>query len=302
MWIFFVLLGQFLNAIVVIVDKHIVTAKVVSRPIVYTFYVSLLSIIAIFALPFGVSVPSTVTIAASLLGALCYTFSIYLLYKSLQHTDPSDTLPVIGGVSALTTFIASSLLLKEDLPHHFMVGFFVLVLGMVLISHFKFSRRAIYQLFGSGFFFGFSTVLVKLIFSNDTFINGFFWSRMANVLLALLMLLLPGMYKLVMGDEKKTGQTRSKKKRKGYSKVLLILSNKALAGAAFFCILLAIKHGNVSIINALAATQYIFLFIFALIWHKSFPGYFSPELHRHELVHKISATALIVLGFIILFI
>jgi drug/metabolite transporter (DMT)-like permease len=301
-WIAFVLIGQFLNALAVIVDKHIVTSKIVSKPITYTFYVGLLSIIALGALPFGVVLPTTICIIASLIGAIFYIISIYLLYESLQHSDPSDSLPIIGGVSALTTFFASYLILGQNLPNHFIAGFFILVLGMMLISHFKFDRATLFQIIGSGAFFGMSTIMIKIVFINDTFLNGFFWSRMANVFIALLLLLIPGIYSKIIHTEKIPTYTKKGKKRRTASKVFFVLGNKALAGIAFFCTLLAIKFGDISLVNALAATQYIFLFIFALVFSKSFPGYFSTTTHRHELIHKISATILIVIGFLVLFV
>ena len=303
-WIVFVLIGQFLNALVVVGDKHIVTAKIVSRPIIYTFYVGLLSMVALFALPFGVTLPSSAIILPSLLAGLFFVLSIYLLYESLKNSDPSDTLPVIGGVSALITFFGSYVILGEGLPSHFFTGFFILIVGMVFISHFKFNRTVIYELVGSGVFFGMSTILLKVVFLNDTFINGFFWSRMANVFVVLLLLLLPGVYGLLVNEERAhTAVTNKNKKRPSTSsKILFVLGNKALAGVAFFCILIAIKFGNVSMINALAATQYIFLFIFAIIWKKALPGYFSDSTYKHELIHKVFATSLIVIGFIVLFI
>lgn len=301
-WIAFVLLGQFLNALVVIGDKHIVASKIVSKPIVYTFYVGLLSIVAVFALPFGVGLPSPSIILPSLISALFFTLSIYLLYESLVDSDPSDTLPVIGGVSALSTFAASYFMLGEGLPSHFFTGFVVMIFGMMFVSHFKFNRHTIYQLAGSGLFFGLSTVTLKIVFLNDSFANGFFWSRMANVFVVLLLLLIPGVYSLVVRHDKTSSKNRKGKERRQISKILFVLGNKALAGVAFFCILLAIKFGNVAMVNALASTQYIFLFIFAILWRKMLPGYFSEEEHRFELVHKIFATALIVIGFMILFI
>lgn len=301
-WIAFVLFGQFLNALVVLLDKHIVSAKIVSKPIVYTFYVNLLSIIAIFALPFGVASPSLETLCYSVLAGVAFAISIFLLYRSLTHSDPSDTIPVIGGVSAITTFVASYFFLDQALPHNFLIGFFILVLGMVLISHFKFDRKAIYELTGSGLFFGLSTVLVKMVFMNETFVNGFFWTRMANVLIAVLILLIPGAYRSIRGDKEHSGVTRRGKKRKLSSKVFFILGNKALAGVSFFFILMAIKHGDIALVNALAAAQYVFLFIFAILWRNSFPDYFSSKKYKHELIHKISAIALICIGFLILFI
>lgn len=300
-WIFFVIAGQFLNALVVVVDKHIVSSKVVSKPIIYAFYVSFLSIFVIFALPFGVTLPGSENASISLLAAIFYIFSIYFLYKSLEQSDPSDVIPVVGGAAAISAFISSSLILGENLPNHFLLAFFILVLGMVLISHLRFGKEVFSQIVASGFFFGLSTVLLKLLFLNDTFLNGFFWSRMANVLVALALLILPGVYRLLKDDTRSAGKNRAGRERRPEAKAAFIILNKTLAGMAFLLILIAIKFGVVSLVNALAATQYIFLLIFALIWQKKFPDYFSSIVHKHELSHKLAATTLIVIGFFVLF-
>jgi drug/metabolite transporter (DMT)-like permease len=292
-WLLFVVLGQFLYATVVLTDRFIVSKKVVGDPVVYAFYVSILSIFAIVAIPFGVTMPSIETIVYSLIVAITYLFSIYFLYESLRKSNPSEVVPVIGGVAAITAFIGSTIILKTELPGHFLTGFGILVVGMLLISHFKFTARSFLFLSGSGICFGLSTVIMKLMFESETFVNGFFWSRMANVIVALLLLLVPSIYLAIKRDWKSPGKS---------NKAKLVVGNKFLAGLGFICILIAIKGGEVSIVNALSATQYIFLLIFAIFFSKLLPEYFDETVHKHEFLHKSLATALIVIGFFVLFI
>ncbi len=292
-WLLFVIIGQFLNAVVVFIDRQIVATRTVSKPIVYTFYVGLLSGFVIVLLPLGgVEIPTPETIILSLLGAVAFVVSILFLYESFLWSDPSELMPVVGGSAALTTFILSSVALGEKLPNHFIAGFFILILGMTLFSHFKFTHKSFFYIVSSGFFFGFSLITMKMLFRYEDFLNGFFWSRMANVFVVLLLLLWPGVYKLIRDD---FGQS-PKYKRK------LVVGNKILAGIAFIFILLALKYGDVSIVNALAALQYLFLFLFAVLWSRKFPEYFSGRQHQHEFLHKTAATLLIVIGFFVLFI
>ncbi len=293
LWLSFVIIGQFMLAVVVLADRFIVSKKVVSKPIVYAFYVSLLSIFALPAFFFGATIPSLTTMWLSLASAFSYIISIYFLYISLKKSNPSEVAPVVGGISAISTFIASNLILGDILPHNFLAGFFLLISGMILISHFEFSWKSFGHMTIAGIFFGLSTVLVKAIFIQDTFINGFFWSRMANVFAALTLILIPTVYKSIRDDWRRPG--------KG-NKSSLILGNKVLSALAFLCILIAIKHGDVSIVNALNAAQYIFLFIFAIAFRKLLPDYFDETIHKHEILHKSAATALIVVGFFVLFI
>lgn len=290
-WIAFVVIGQFLNAFVILVDRYIVAGKKILDPLVYTFYVSILSIFVLVLLPFGVTIPSISTMWLSLIAAISYFVSIYFLYRSLVSSNPSEVVPVIGGVAALSTFLFSSIFLAIGLPSHFIAGFFVLTAGMLLISHFRFTLDSFMSLTASGVAFGLSTVLIKMIFLNDTFINGFFWSRMANVLIAIALLLIPGMLKKLHHDKRESPSSGK----------WLILGNKFIGGTAFLFTLLAIKYGEVSMVNALVALQYVYLLIFAFFFSKQMPEYFTEKFHKHEILHKTSATLIIMLGFFILF-
>ena len=297
--IIFVLIGQFLNAVVAIIDRFVVTKKVVATPFVYAVYVSLLSLFVLVLIPFGtVSLPAAHLLVLYGLTAFLYFLSIYFLFESLVSADPAEVVPVIGGIGAITTFIGNALILQERLPQHFAIGFVFLVFGMIIVSHFSFSKRIMWPMVGSGVFFGLSMVLIKYIFQQVGFIDGFFWSRIANVLVALCFLLLPGMWRLVKEDySNKHEQSQSSRR----TKFLFITANKVLGGLAFVCILLAIKFGNVAMVNALAALQYLFLIVFGLILSRSYPQLFNNGAHRFETLHKLLAASLIAIGFIILF-
>ncbi len=286
----FVVIAQFLNAIVAVLDKHIIKN---SKPVVYAFYVSILSGIAIIMVPFGiVSIPDPIIIYLSLAAGICYLASILFLYDSLRISLPSEVIPVVGAVSAVSTFGFSYWILGVLLPDDFLLAFTLLILGMLFISHFEFTKKSFVYVVLSGVFFGASTVIIKKIFTlDDSFANGFFWSRMANVVVAMLLLLWPNNLKAIKKD-----LHHSPAKGK-----FVILNNKLLAGLAFICILFAIKLGDVSLVNALSSLQYVFLLILSLIFYKKIPGHFSKMKYKDEMIHKIFSTALIILGFIVLF-
>lgn len=280
-------------AVVVLTDRFIVSKGVVSKPVVYAFYVSFMSIFALGALPFGVTLPSGRTTLYSLAVAVSFLISIIFLYESLKNSKPTEVAPVVGGVAAIASFIGSMLFLGTDLPTHFVWGFAALVAGMVLISHFNFSIRSFVFLTGSGIFFGLSSVLIKLIFVQDTLVNGFFWSRMANVVVAMALLLIPSVYRSIHADWSKPNKGK---------KSLLVVGNKILGALGFVFSLVAIKLGDVAIVNALNATQYLFLIIFAIFFGNMLPEYFKEAgRHKHEILHKLIAVALIVIGFFVLF-
>lgn len=295
--ILFVVVGQFLNALVVVLDRFIVSKKVVSAPLVYAIYVSIMSLFVLILIPFGgLTMPSLHISLIYGVAAVSYVLSIYLLFESLVGGDPSEVVPVVGGIAAIATFAGNALILHEALPAHFAIGFVFLVFGMVLVSHFSFSKQSLWNIASSGVFFGISTVLIKYVFHTETFLDGFFWSRIANVVVALGLLLMPGIWQLMRHDarsETQRGDTRNK--------FLFITANKVLGGLAFVCILLAIKFGNVALINALSALQYLFLIAFGFLFGRRFSQYFKTHDHPYETLHKTLAASLILIGFIILF-
>ncbi len=296
LWLVFVIIAQLLSAVVVLFDKYIVTNKSSSRtkPVVYSFYISLLSGVVLVMLPFGsIKIPSFTIIWLSLSSALSYLIAILCLYEALTDSAPSEVTPVVGAVSAISTFTFSFIILGDALPKDFFIGFAFLVMGMILISHFEFSFKSFAYLLFSGVGFGLSIVLIKAIFLyDDSFANGFFWSRIANVVGALGLLLWPGNWDAIVHNVKH-GPSKGK---------FLILNSKILAGLAFLFVLIATKLGDhVSIVNALSSLQYVFLFIFALVFPKRMREYLSEKRHKREILHKLAATSLIIIGFIVLF-
>lgn len=291
-WIFFVIAGQFLSACAVLLDRYIVGPKKILSPVVYAFYVSLFSGFVLVLLPFGVvGLPTNRVLILSVVSAVTFVASIFFLYKSLETSRPFEVAPVIGGIAALSTFFFSYLLLDQGLPHHFIPAFLVLTLGMLLISHFEFSFQSFISLTISGVAFGLSTTFIKMLFADGSFIDGFFWSRMANVFVALLILLIPGVWKHLHTDSVQS-PARGK---------LFVVLNKLIGAGAFLLILFAIRNGEVAFVNALAATQYVFLFIFALLFGSVIPDFIDTKVHKHEILHKVIAIFLIITGFFILF-
>ena len=293
-WIYLVLVAQFINAVVVLVDRHLIVSPEIQKPVIYTFYVGIMSGVVVAVLPFGlVSIPSLSVIWFSFLAGVTFIASLFFLYSALKVSDASDVSPAVGAVSAISTLLFSAWLLRSNITDNFLYGFVLLVIGTLLMSYFRLSGKSAYFLVISGILFGLSSVLVKMVFNHTTFWNGFFWSRMANVIGVLLLLLLPANRRAIFGNVKKSPVATK----------WAILINKVLAGGAFILILYAIKLGDVSIVNALAGVQFAFLLILAIIFTKKFPEYFHEDIHNKKIIaQKLVATVLIAGGLALLFI
>lgn len=288
----FVVFAQILNALIVLIDKHIVTKTVVSNPGVYAFYVGSLSGVALFVAPFGgVHMPDGYTIFLSVAMGISFIASIVLLYNALKITATTDVVPWLVAISTVATFLLGSIFLMEDLPKSFIPALTFFVTGVLFVGHFRFNAKSFFFIACSGILFGLSAILLKILFSHTSFIDGFFWSRMGNVFGALLLFLLPSCRRGVLHSSKNMTQ------RAGF----LIIFNRILGGLAFLLVVYAISIGSVSLINALSSLQFLFLFVLIFLMRKAMPEQFGHEFRPGHVAHKIFSMLFILVGFFVLF-
>src|SRR3989344_1313452 len=276
-WIVLAALAQLISAAIVLVDKYVlVSHQQLGRPVVYAFYISIMSGFVLVLVPFGViSVPSLTVLALSVLASATFILSVLS----------------VGAVSAVVTSHLAFIFLHQDLPRAFLPAFILLVIGTVLISHFKLTWNSLGLVGVSGVFFAASAALIKLIFQETDFINGFFWSRMTNVIGALFLLAVPANRRAILHGYHASS----------HGMKWLVVSNKALGGVAAFLTLLAISMGSVTIVNALTGLQFVFLLSFAFFCARWFPGIFKGEIHKHQFPHQVYGILCIVGGLAALF-
>jgi drug/metabolite transporter (DMT)-like permease len=289
----FVIVGQLLNACIVLIDKYIVTNTSVSDPKVYAFYVAIISGVVLILVPFGVvNLPTFNTLTLSLIIGFTFIASIVSLYSALKHANATDVVAWLAAVSTLTTFVFGFFFLNEQLPASFAISLILFLIGMALVGHFRFYARSFLLVVCSGILFGLSAVLIKVLFAQTNFIDGFFWSRMGNVVGALSLLLFPSVRKTFFSVSKSVSNSTSS----------LIVVNRILGGVAFLCVLYAIRLGSVSVVNALSSLQFVFIFLLIFLLRNKLPEFYQHEFRPGHVFHKILAILFIMAGFFTLFI
>ena len=292
-WIVLAALAQLISAGIVLVDKYVLVSHAhLGKPVVYAFYISIMSGFVLVLVPFGViSIPSLTVLALSMLASVTFILSVLFLYTALKRGNASDAIPIVGAVSAVVAAQLAYVFLNQDLPRAFLPAFILLVVGTVLISHFKFTWNSLGLVVISGIFFGASAVLIKLIFEETSFIDGFFWSRMTNVLGALFLIAIPANRRAIFHGYRASS----------HGMKWLVVSNKTLGGVAAFLTLLAISIGSVTIVNAMAGLQFVFLLSFAYFGARWFPAVFKGEIHPHQFPHQAYGILCVVAGIAALF-
>lgn len=287
LWFYIAIVAYTINAIVFVIDKYLLFAPI-PKPVSYAFWVSLLSLAVVVVIPFGVSwVSFNYFLIALASGASFFVFLVFL-YEAVKKTDVSVASTKVGVMGVIFTYILSVLILKDYFSGMDVVALVLLALGILLMG--KTGKGVWFQALIAGIAFGASTVLLKLTFNHSTFLNGFFWTRIGLVGAALFMLVHPSTRKEVF----------SSLKNYPHSSKFVFVGNKILAAGGFALLYVAIKLGNVSIVNALLSVEFVFIFLLALIFRKKISG-IAESLTGGVVLAKLAGIALISAGFLILF-
>ncbi len=309
-WLVLATIGQFLSAIVVFIDKYIVTdVKVMPRPFVYAFYSCLLTgfwvIIYILGYVPGLAYlqiptlsevvkPTIQVIGMSILAAYTFFMALVSLYDALRKAEAVNVMPIIGVVSALSTLGLSYLFLEIFLSTNFMWGVIIIILGTMLVAQTIPDRYTMLTMVHSGFFFGLHYITMKGLFLETSFADGFFWSRIGLVFFALSLLMVPTyLHKIT----EQTKQTEDKKKTS-----LLVLLAKVLAGISAFLLLRATDLGDVTVVQALDGLKFVFILLITILFSRYLPDSVAiTETRKEEKIRQMLYVAIITVGYFILF-
>lgn len=308
-WILLATAGQFINAIVAILDKYIVSdQKALPRPFVYAFYSCLATgfwgVIFLFGFIPGLSSlgmpsfenvmrPSIEVVGLSFLASYTFFMALVSMYAALKEADASDVMPAVGAISALSSFGMAYAFLNASLSPNFIWGILLLSVGTFFLSQIRFKKMIILHVLHSGLFFALHYVAMKGLFVETNFDDGFFWSRISFVLFALSLLLVPTYL------EKITQQTKQTTKKTG----VLVILTKVLAGVAAFMLLKATDWGDVAVVQALDGLKFVFIMFIGLIFGKFIPHSAGEnDFELKTIIRKSLYIAIISVGFVILFI
>jgi len=132
-WLIISIFAYFLNALAGLIDK-ILLKKSIPEPVVYTFYVGVLSLIALVLIPWGFQYPGLNLLLTSLLAGFIFIFALWLLYTLLKKEEVSRIIPLVGGFSSVFVFLSASLFSLERLSSRQILAFIIILIGGFLIS------------------------------------------------------------------------------------------------------------------------------------------------------------------------
>ncbi|MEN9920130.1 MAG: hypothetical protein RL538_23 [Candidatus Parcubacteria bacterium] len=307
-WILLATFGQLLNAFVAVLDKYIVSDdKVMPRPFVYAFYSCLLTgfwVVIFFAglippladlgMPSfrNVEFPTIQVVSMAFLSAYTFFMALVSMYDALKNSDAAVVMPIIGTVSALSTFGMSFIFLDAQLTQGHMIGIVLMSLGTLLVAKTLPEWSVVLHVFHSGVFFALHYITMKGLFMETSFDDGFFWSRLCFVFFALSLLMVP-----VYWDKIKQ-QSKSTTKKTGF----IVILTKVIAGVAAFLLLKATDLGEVSVVQAMDGVRFVFILFLTVIFAHWLPASATDRDTRPNVFfRKLIFIIVIVSGFFMLF-
>ena len=114
-WIVVIFAAYFINAINSVVDKFLLE-KSIPNPVVYSFYVGIFSIFAVFFAPFSLEWPGLFQLFISFLVGAVFLFALFAFFTSIRKDEVSRIAPIVGSLTPVFVFAMSFIFLGERLP------------------------------------------------------------------------------------------------------------------------------------------------------------------------------------------
>ncbi|EKE10730.1 MAG: hypothetical protein ACD_15C00207G0011 [uncultured bacterium] len=294
--------AYFLVAIEVILDKFLITSKKVSHPVIYTFYVGMMSLFALMFFPFGFHWLSFGDAILSIISGIIFVYGLLALFYAIEKSEASRVMPVVGAIIPIVTFLLSIFFLEERLRSIQLFGVAALIIGGVLIS-FEFPLRnknkffhGFYLSIVAGILLAIAFTWFKYFYDRDNFANVFIWTRFGLFLGSASLFLHSGWRKKIWSS---FGGFKSPQKDH-YKTGSLFVINKTLGGVGSIMTHYAIALGSVTIVNALVSIEYVFILIIGFFMSFRFPRIFQEKKDVLIVSQKIISIFIIAAGLILI--
>lgn len=287
------ILAYALNGGSIIIDK-ILLNKALPNPFIYTFYISILGLLALFLLPFGVTFQSLPIILAIFSG-IFFVFGLLTTFQALIKSEASVVGPVVGSLNPVFTLILGSIFLAEVLSPSQTMAFFVIIFGALiltlnqLLANFKFNKQLLLMVL-SGFMFAISYILLRQSFIASNFLTGLIFSRVGAGAFVILFLLFPKIKAQIFIS--KLSQNHFKNPT-----TILLFMGQFIGAASGLLINFAVSLANPALVNALFGVQYLVILGVAIfLAHEHQAKLLGENLQKWVILQKIAGAGVLSWG------
>jgi drug/metabolite transporter (DMT)-like permease len=265
-------------------DKVLLQRKVMQNLLSYVFWLGAISIFGVVLIFFGFHLPSGKTAGLALAAGICDLLATYFYYAALKAGEASEELAAMGGFSPVATVLLSIPLLGLHLHGH-LAGFILMTLGgfLMFLAEKLPLRVMLPRILAAAALFGMTAVLQKMVFNETQFVSGYVFFTLGTFLGAM-MLLVPSSWRRQIFQHSESVPPRRKV---GY------FLNRFIAGIGSFLVTFA------SIVEAISGIRYVVIFLGAYMITRWRPSWFREDFSRRTLWIKVTGTALVVAGLIL---
>ena len=294
----FAILAQVLNSVAVTIDKFLLT-KTIPDPLIYIFYFSLISLLALLITPF-VHLPTEAVLTLASLSTLCWTAGAYFMLSALKSGQAQRVIPIIGAATPIFLIFFSF----GGLTFSQLEAIALLVAGLLLLTvedlKGRFNKRELLLEIISALFFAVSYYLLRLGFEQQDlpaggqgFLTVLVWSRPILIPLGFFILIIPALRRKITSflASKKTHPRKS---------IGLFIFGQISATTSELLLLFSISLASPALVNSLQGIKYVFLLIFSLILGRKFPEIFKNNFQGFYAISQIVGMGLIGAGLYIL--
>jgi len=299
-WLFFAILAYFVAAVVSALDKVILT-RAIPSPRLYAMWVGLFGAYGLVLIPFGFRLDpllqNPLLILMSLASGAIFVLGLYFLYSAIQRSEVSRIAPLFGVLVTMSTLLVSVALMIDTLDLFQLFAFTLLLAGGALISIRvldlkSLTREALVSAVAGAFLFAVSFVLIKSVYLQTGFLNGFVIGRVGEVL--------AGLGLLFFSRKEEIPSLRMYVRSVSSSAIGLFILTKSLAGAFFLLQNYAVFLGSVVLVQALSGIQYVFLIFITLFLSFRYPAILTEKSSRKSFFVRLAAIFLIGIGLVVL--
>lgn len=302
-WLAVSLLSYLFGGVSTLINKFLLHRSI-SHPAVYTFYTSALGIFVLPLFPLAGLPPTARMFLVSVGAGAIFSAALLMFYSALQGGEVSRVAPWTGGLVPLFIVVLAHPILGETFRQSEWIAFFLIVVGGIFIGSEEepAGGRARVGRPLSPFFLGalaavlfaIAHVLAKFVYVNWGFLPGLIWRTLGSVVAAAILLAVPwSRGPIVKSLERPTAA-------KGRVQVLF-LAGHAFGAVGFVLMNYAFTLGSVALTNALAGTQYVFIFLAVIVLSRGFPWILREKLDRSIILRKSLSIACIAAGIAVLF-
>ncbi|MBI4992818.1 MAG: DMT family transporter [Candidatus Magasanikbacteria bacterium] len=307
MWFFIAILGYFLLAIVFILDKLIVQ-KSVSKPVVYTFYSTIIMFGALIAWPFiGFDLLAGMDWLWAIVSGVAFGFALWTFYISVHHGEVTHIGPFNGAMVTIFLYVLGWQFLGEKLSGLQIGGIVILIFASLLLSFEKSRKHSGFHVgflwaIVSGLLFAISHVSAKYLYGIYPFWTALIWTRATTGFVGLLILLSPTVRAaLARRSPHRADGGGAKTKPKTYARRhagWIIAADKVFSVLSNVLIQYAMAIGIVTLVGAISGLQFVLMFVMVLLLTKLLPRVFKEYFTKKELVVELIALVLVVIGLV----